>query len=396
MGEQNQKRRIILHVDMNCFYASVECAFDPSLQGKPLAIAGDVEDRRGIVVTCSYEAREFGIKPPMPLWEAKRLCRHLLVKKPDFQKYKAMSARMFQLLREYTDLVEPVSIDEGYMELTYVKADPLFIAYDIQRRLKDELGLPSSIGVAPNKFLAKMASDMKKPMGITILRKRDIPKILWPLEVGEMHGIGKKTEHKLNEYDIFTIGDLAKEDSYAMKQRFGVNGVKMWERANGIDERKVDPDSANDYQSIGHSTTLKEDTVSQTMLSAVFSRLAESVERRLRQKQVVSSAIQIVIRYANRHTITRSKKLENPIQEKEKIYENAWQLFKKHWNGEPIRLLGVTALDLVERDSAYIQLDLFHYHEEKRREDLTKALDAIRKKYGDKAIQKGNNKKCKE
>ncbi len=191
--------RVILHVDMNSFYASVEMACEPSLKGKPLAIAGNVEERRGIIVTCSYEARKFGVKTAMPLWEAKKLCPALIVRKPNFDRYREASAGMFDVLRRYTSLVEPVSIDEGYMDITesYQLGSPIEIAKSIQTALLKELDLPSSIGIAPNKFLAKMASDMKKPLGITVLRKRDVPNVLWPMACFEMHGVGKKTAEKL-------------------------------------------------------------------------------------------------------------------------------------------------------------------------------------------------------
>src|SRR5574342_715287 len=180
--------RVIFHVDMNSFYASVEMAYDPTLKGKPLAIAGNPEERRGIIVTCSYEARKFGVRTTMPLWEAKKLCPNLIIKKPNFERYRSASAAMFDLLRQYTELVEPVSIDEGYMDITDCSdlGSPPQIAESIQKRILEQLDLPCSIGIAPNKFLAKTASDMKKPMGITVLRKRDIPRILWPLEAGEM------------------------------------------------------------------------------------------------------------------------------------------------------------------------------------------------------------------
>ncbi len=167
------KGRIIFHIDMNSFYASVEMAYDPSLRGKPIAVAGNVKERKGIIVTCSYEARARGVKTTMPVWRAKRLCPELIVVPPNFDRYRSSSKEMFSILREYTDLVEPVSIDEGYMDITDTphRHRAYETAEDIQARLQKELLLPSSIGIAPNKFLAKMASDMKKPLGITILRK---------------------------------------------------------------------------------------------------------------------------------------------------------------------------------------------------------------------------------
>lgn len=390
MDRSNQsKRRFILHVDMNSFYASVESMADPALRGKPLAIAGNPEERRGIIVTCSYEARKYGVKTTMPLWEAKKLCPSLIIKRPDFPKYRTMSQKIFQLLREYTDLVEPVSIDEGYLDITAINLSPLEAAKEIQERLFQELGLPCSIGIAPNKFLAKMASDMKKPMGITILRKREMTKILWPMNVGEMHGIGKATEEKLKKYNINTIGDLAREDMYTLKHRFGINGVRMWERANGIDDRPVDPERAAEFQSVGNSTTLAEDTRDESKLQAVFASLADSVERRMEQKKVVGHNLQIVIRYGDRKTITRSRTLENPFHAKAEIQREAWALFMKHWNGEPVRLLGITASDVIEREKAFKQMDLFTFEQEKKKEDVNRLIKDLQKKFGDNSIIRG-------
>ena len=212
--------RVILHVDMNSFYASVEMAYNPELKGKPLAVAGNPDERKGIIVTCSYEARKFGVKTTMPLWEAKKKCPQMIIMRPNFERYRAASKGIFDILRTYADLVEPVSIDEGYIDITesFELGTPLEIAASIQHRIKEQLDLPCSIGIAPNKFLAKMASDMKKPMGITVLRKRDIPSILWPLPVIEMHGIGEKTAEKLKGIDVLKIEDLAHANDVQLRQ----------------------------------------------------------------------------------------------------------------------------------------------------------------------------------
>lgn len=376
--------RVILHVDMNCFYASVEMAYDPSLKGKPLAIAGNPEERRGIIVTCSYEARGFGVKTTMPLWEAKKLCPQLIVKKPNFDRYRAASMGMFEILNQYSSLVEPVSIDEGYVDITesYEFGTPLEIAETIQKQLIKQLDLPCSIGVAPNKFLAKMASDMKKPMGITVLRKRDVPVILWPLEVEQMHGVGKKTGEKLRSIGIQTVGDLAKADEMKLKMILGINGPRLKERANGIDKRPVDPDAAAEFKSIGNSTTLPRDVSNQQELFQVLEKLAEKVSTRLKRKKVLTTSLSIMIRYKNRKTITRSKKLPNPIQKKDEIVVIAKQLFLKHWNGDPIRLLGITGMDLLEENEAVKQLDLFSFEHEAKKEPLFRTVAALRKKYG--------------
>lgn len=380
--------RVILHVDMNSFYASVEMAYDSSLKGKPLAIAGNPEERRGIIVTCSYEARNLGVKTTMPLWEAKKLCPDLIVKTPNFDRYRAASVAMFDLLRQFSNLVEPVSIDEGYVDLTDSQelGSPPAIAEMIQKQIYDQLDLPCSIGIAPNKFLAKTASDMKKPMGITILRKRDVPNVLWPLDVEQMHGVGKKTAEKLKGIGINTIGDLSISNEIQLKALLGINGVRLKERANGIDPRPVDPDSVYDFKSIGNSTTLPRDIANQQELLKVLEKLAEQVVARMKRKQVVTTIIGITIRYKNRKTITRSQKLDNPIARQNEIFEATKRLFHRNWDGEPIRLLGITATGLQELDSAVRQLDLFSYEKEAEKEPLLNTMSKLQDKYGKKII----------
>ncbi|ADH99744.1 DNA polymerase IV [Salisediminibacterium selenitireducens] len=386
------KSRIIFHVDMNSFYASVEAAYDPSLRGKPLAIAGNAKERRGIVVTASYEARAKGVKPPMPLWEAEKACPGLLVRPPDFDRYRTMSRKMFEILYSYTPLVEPVSIDEGYMDVTNVHFEGthgLELAKIIQDHIYHDLHLPSSIGVAPNKFLAKMASDMKKPMGITVLRKREVPDILWPLRAVEMHGVGEKTADKLSRLGLFTIEDLAKADPFFLTEKFGVAGKRMHEKANGIDFRPVDPESIHDFKSIGNSTTLPKDTANRQDITRILRNLSDSVSRRLKKKDVYAGNIQLTIRYHDRKTITRSKKLSYPVDGTDDIYDQAKQLFHDYWNGRSVRLLGVTGMDLVEKGHAVKPLDLFNYEEDVKKERLQSMIGEIRGKFGEHALLRG-------
>ena len=384
-----KKGRVILHVDMNSFYASVEMAYDAELKGKPLAIAGNPEERRGIIVTCSYEARKFGVRTTMPLWEAKKLCPDLIIKKPNFERYRSASAAMFDLLRQYTELVEPVSIDEGYMDITDCSdlGSPVQIAESIQKRILEQLDLPCSIGIAPNKFLAKTASDMKKPMGITVLRKRDIPRILWPLEVGEMHGVGSKTADKLKSIGINTIGGLAEANDIQLKGLLGINGIRLKERAHGQDNRAVDPDSVYDFKSIGNSTTLPRDVSNQLELLKVLERLSEQVAARMKRKGAVATNISVIIRFKDRKTITRSQKLQNPVSKKDEIAAAAKTLFLKHWNGDPVRLLGITGSDLLEADQAVKQLDLFSFEQDARKEPLINTMSMLREKYGKSIIE---------
>lgn len=383
--------KIVFHVDMNSFYASVEAADDPSLQGQPLAIAGNAKKRKGIVVTASYEARAKGIKPPLPLWEARKLCRELIVREPRFDRYREKSRQMFQILMEYTDLVQPVSIDEGYMDVTEAvkNISAVSLAEIIQSRLLKELGLPSSIGIAPNKFLAKTASDMKKPMGITVLRKREVAEKLWPLAAVEMHGIGDKTASKLNHHGIKTIGDIAREDPEKLSRIFGVSGKRMYNRAFGIDDRAVDPEEAKQFKSIGHSRTLAEDAVETADVLPSLNEMSESVSNRLKRKNVYASGIQLTIRYSSWETVQRSARLPAPLDDKNTILASAVQIWEESWNGQPVRLVGITGTDLVPKGQAFKQLDLFSYEEDKRSWESDELLNKLNSKFGEGKIRRG-------
>lgn len=379
-----KKRRIIFHIDMNCFYAAVEMAYDPRLKGKPIAIAGNPEERKGIIVTSSYEARAKGVKTTMPLWEAKKLCPELIVRQPQFERYRAASSQMFRMLSDITHSVEPISIDEGYMDITDSDSveHPVDIAKNLQARILKELDLPCSIGIGPNKFLAKMASDMKKPLGITILRKRDLDKTLWPLTVDEMYGIGEKTAEKLRKINVTTIGELAQRDVYDLTQLLGINGERLKSRANGIDLRSVDPDAIHEFKSIGSSQTLPADTTNESEIKQLITELSQKVEQRMKRRYVVGLSVQIMIRYHNHHTITRSKKLVTYIEDKEDIINIALDLFQRHWNEKPIRMLGVTVQHIEEKAHTAKQLDLFTFEKDIRKAKLEKTIHNLSKKYG--------------
>ncbi len=380
--------RIIFHLDMNCFFAAVEMAYDESLRGKPIAVAGNPEERRGIIVTSSYEARAHGVRTTMPVWEAKKLCPNLIILKPNRNRYSTASKALFDLLRSYTPLVQQVSIDEGYIDVTSYERSihPLTLAQQMQKRIASELKLPCSIGIAPNKFLAKMASDMKKPNGITVLRKRDLHELLWPLPIGDMHGIGRRTVKKWEKLGVLTIGDLAKADKTFIHNKFGERGIQLHMRANGLDDRPVDPHAHEVFKSIGQSTTLRMDTRNRSVIEQTLSALANRVEARLRRKDVFAGGVQLTIRYHDWKFITRSKKLVNPVQTKEELLDMATELFSHAWNGEPIRLLGISTYDLVERQYAYKQLDLFSYKEEQKKENLHRVVEQLKSKYGEELI----------
>lgn len=393
MSANQPGARIIFHIDMNSFYASVEIAHHPELKGKPLAIAGSVEDRRGIVVTSSYEARARGVKTTMPVWEARKHCPELILKPPDFPLYRQTSKQLFQLLRDYTDLVEKVSIDEGYMDVTRSLRDihPIKLANIIQKKVFDTLSLPSSIGIAPNKFLAKMASDMKKPMGITVLRKRDMEKKLWPLEIGEMHGVGPKTEIKMKGLGIKTIGELAHYNEAVISERFGLQGGKLYKKANGYDDRLVDPEAEGTYKSIGHSTTLPEDTTSENVVRQTLNILANKIAEKLKRERVTAYQISLMVRYHNWKNITRNQTVKQPIQSKEEIVTIATRLFDHHWDGRPIRLLGITVTSLEKMGQASKQLDLFSYHTDLKKEPIVDLIHQLEERYGTGTIRAASN-----
>lgn len=387
------KGRIILHIDLNSFYASVEQVYNPELRGKPIAIAGNPLERRGIIITCSYEARALGVKTTMNVGEAKRRCPELVILPPNFDRYRDSSKRFFNLLREFTPLLEPVSIDEGFLDITQLTEikHALTIAQEIQDRILTELSLPCSIGVAPSKFLAKTASDMKKPMGITVLRKRDVPKVLWPLDVIEMHGIGSSTAEKLYALSIKTIGDLAHADEYKIRSVLGKNGERLRQRANGEDYREVDPNSIYDTKSVGNSTTLPKDVTDIHILRQTIEKLSTKVAERLLAKRLAGTTVIVYIRDADWHNQTRSKTISNSVQTKEEIYDIAWSLFQKHWDESPIRLLGVTVSNVINKKETTQQLSMFNFEEYVKEEPLIELIDKMEKKFGKGALQRGSD-----
>lgn len=376
---------------MNSFYASVEQAHNPSLKGKAIAIAGNPKERRGILVTCSYEARAKGVYTTMSVWEAKRKCPELILLPPNFEIYRIASKAMFEILRSYTHLVEPVSIDEGYMDVTELDMnnDAIGFAKSIQDRILRELDLPSSIGIAPNKFLAKTASNIKKPMGITVLRKRQVNEILWPLPVIDMHGIGESTARKLESIGIKSIGDLANANPNLLKEKLGKNGVRLLNRANGIDNRAVDPESIYDTKSVGNSTTLPYDESNIEELEKVFVRLSKKVAARLDAKNLAGRSITIHIRDANWKNKTKSKTLTSRLYKEQEIYQLAIELFNASWNGDPIRLLGVTVNNVYDKGESVEQLSIFNFEEHAKEEPILKLVEQLQGKFGEDSIKRG-------
>lgn len=381
--------RVILHIDMNAFYCSVHEAVEPDkYKGKPLAVGGNIELRKGIIVTSSYSARAKGVKTGMHIRQALKLCPDLIVLQPDFDLYRQFSHRFMQIVYSYSPLVEAVSIDECFADITGSKqfGSPMEIAELIQNRIRDELRLPCSIGVAPNKLLAKVASDMKKPNGISVLRKRDVQARLWDKPCSDLYGIGSRTGERLRKLNIYTIGELARTEEPFLTKHFGVYGAWLKRASNGIDDSPVNPEREQS-KSIGHTTTLPVNLTEAPDISRVFLNLSDQVARRLRKQKLVACTIQITIRDPDMKTITRSHTIASPTENTDDIYHVALKLFQEHWGyGKPVRLLGVTLQSLQAKSEAAIQLDLFEYEQHPKKEKLNVTMDKIRDKYGESAI----------
>lgn len=376
-------------MDMNAFYCSVHEAVEPDkYKGKAIAVAGSVELRRGIVVTSSYAARAQGVRTGMQVREALKLCPDLMLIRPDFDLYRQFSRRFMKIAYSYSPLLEAMSIDECFIDITGSKqfGTPMEIAVDLQRRILLELGLPCSVGIAPNKLLAKMASDMKKPNGIFVLRLRDVPVVLWNKPCAALYGIGGRTAEKLERLGIKTIGQLAEADEAKLTARFGIVGAWLKEAANGIDHTPVNPES-EPSKSVGHTTTLPKDFTETGDIHRVFLNLADQVCRRLRKQGLIAGTVQITIRNPDMKTITRSFTLEGPTENMDTVYKEACRLFHQHWpSGHPVRLLGITLQNLQDKSQTAIQLDLFSFEKQPKQEELNKIMDRIRDKYGENAI----------
>ena len=384
--------RIIFHIDLNAFFASCETILRPELQNLPLAITGEKSSKRGIVVTANYVARQYGVHSAMPLMQAKKKCPHLVVASANFDLYRKISQQFIQLLHEYSDQVEKASIDEAYVDVThlYQEIHPLHLAQQIQHRIFNELKIGCSIGVAPNKFLAKMASDMKKPNGITVLRKRDLPHILWPMPIEEMFGVGKASSPKLKQLGINTIGDLVHyKDVDKIEQLFGHHALKWIENAKGNDQNPINPNKYEVPSSIGHSTTFSKDYCFDEEIKAEAKRMCIKTSNRLKKYGLYAKTISIQLKDTSFKQITRSQTVQVPIQSVNELYPIIEELFDEHWEGQALRLIGVNTTNLVNTNKVTQQLNLFNYQSFASEEKLNQTIQQIKTKHGTHLIQKG-------
>lgn len=387
--------KIIFHIDMNCFYASCEIAQNDELKGKPIVVAHADTLRKSIILSPSYEARAFGIKTTMLVRDALRLCNDLIVVEPDMNLYNQYSKMFFDFLYKITPNIEIASIDEGYLDVTEIceKINAIELANRIQKTLYDKYKLPCSIGIAPNKFLAKMASDMKKPFGITVLRKREIDKYMWPLSISKMFGVGKKTSPRLEELGIKTIGDLANyKDLESLKKVLGPSHAEsLIERANGIDNSIVDTQGFNDVLSISNSYTFDIDQNDELYIKNTLRIISNTVSNRLQKKELKAQTIGIQIKYSNFKQINRSKGLEIPVNEEIDVYKIVEDLFEEFYDDKMmIRLVGVFATRLIESKNEIKQYSIFDNLSELEKEsEVQRLLNNMQRKFGKDSIARG-------
>ena len=353
--------QIIFHIDLNAFYASAEVSVDPTLEGKPLVISGN--SRRAIVSTASYEARKYGIHSAMPLFQAKQLCKNLVIKPVNFTLYRNLSQSFFEIIRSYSSILEVASIDECYVDLSdyFSKhpSNPVLLAKQIQNEVYEQLKLKCSIGIAPNKFMAKMASDMKKPMGITVLNRHNYKELMWPLDISDMFGVGKKTAPRLKEVGILTIGDVANYDNYnKLRQIIGKNALLLYRKANGIDTSKVNYQKG-ELKSVWHSTTLQFDTADVVVLNDTLKELTMKVSKRAKDKNLISNSIGITLKYSRFETVSRQTLINEYTNEYETIISTVKYLFDNNFDGRPVRLLGVSLNNTINQTKYLKQMNLF-------------------------------------
>ncbi|HBT64555.1 MAG TPA: DNA polymerase IV [Ruminococcaceae bacterium] len=385
--------RIILHCDCNNFYASVECLLHPELRGKPLAVAGDPEQRHGIVLAKSYEAKKWGVQTGNPLWLAKQICPDIVFVQPHFDLYFHFSQLIRNIYSEYTERVEPYGMDECWLDVTgsaSLFGDGKMIADTLRERIKKELGITISAGVSFNKVFAKLGSDYKKPDATTVIPLNRFRDIVWPIPVSDLLFVGRATAKVLERKGVRTIGDLANARRDAVKSWLGKCGEELWLCANGYDSSQVAPaDWQPVIKSIGNSTTMPRDLSEYNEVKITLMVLSESVAARLRQHDLQCDTVQISIRGTDLSWMERQGKLEIPACDSTSIYRKALRLFADNSRpGNPVRSLGVRARNLMPRRYEQISI-LPSIQQAQRHEAIEEVLDGLRGRFGDKIIQRG-------
>lgn len=391
------KDRIIFHIDVNSAYLSWESvsllAKDPDaidLRTIPSAVGGDQSKRHGIILAKSESAKQFGVQTGEPLIDALRKCPTLTIVPPHHDLYEEYSRSFHQILRQYTPVVEKMSVDEAFCDMTaslQPGQDPVLLACEIKDRILRELGFSVNIGVAPNKVLAKMASDFQKPNRVHTLFYNEIPVKLWPLPVRDLYFVGSATEKKLATLGIHTIGELAHADLTILKSHLKKQGEVIYAYANGVDDSPVSAE-AHKYKGYGNSTTISFDVEDPFTAKQIIRSLCETVGTRLRQDQVMAGVVTVEIKNQDFITCSHQRTLSFPTNSTNQIYDIAASLFDEIWDGSPIRLLGVRTGKITEEEN--LQMNLFDWEKQKKQNKLDLAIDQIRNKYGENSIMRAS------
>lgn len=344
--------KVIMHVDMDAFFASVEVMDNPSLKGKPIIVGGTSE--RGVVATCSYEARKYGVRSAMPIYMAKSKCPNGIFLPTRIGRYKEVSREIFKVFNTLTPYVEPLSIDEAYMDITNSKKDPIEAAIYIKDSVAKSTGLTLSVGISYNKFLAKLASDWNKPNGLKIITKNMMPEILFPLPISKVYGLGKKSVKKLNDIGVFTIEELYNISLEMLIEFFGKYGIEIYDRIRGIDKRDIQ--ISRQIKSIGRETTLKIDTNDKDDLKIYIKNFSTSISKELEKKSASGKTLTLKIKTSNFDNHTRSKTLPFYILREEDIYREACDILDSIVLEEKIRLIGISVSSLKENKLQQISL----------------------------------------
>jgi len=397
--------RIILHCDLNSFYASVELLSHPDLRDVPVAVCGDPTSRHGIILAKNEPAKKFGIKTAETIWQAKKKCPDLVLLPPHHDRYREYSKKVNAIYDEYTDLVEPFGIDESWLDITNTLhlfgGDARALADSLRERIKRELGLTLSIGISFNKVFAKLGSDYKKPDATTVISPENWQDIVWSLPVGDLLYVGGAARKLLKQYGIMTIGQLAACKPEMLESLMGKMGVQLYDYANGLDTDPVKSRyDAEPVKSVGNGTTFSQNLTTREQVLAGISVLADSVATRLRHLGMYAGGLQVTLRDPEFKDRSRQKQLAVPTHLIRDVTETAMELVQQLWKPPaPIRALTVTAINLVQEGEAYEQVDLFTVSaapKKEKQEKLENAMDQIRKKYGNQSIVFGSSRPEKE
>ena len=386
---------LILHSDLNCYYASVEMNEHPELRGKKIAVCGSTENRHGIVLTASYPAKRCGVRTGMANWQARQACPDLIMVEPHYDLYLHYSRIVRSIYKRYAERIEPFGMDENWLSIPCCESigeEGLRIAEDIRKTVREETGLTVSIGVSYSKIFAKLGSDMKKPDACTVVSRENYRETAWKLPVSDLLYVGPATTRKLAKYSIGTIGDLACADPEFLRKRLGKNGIMLWNFANGTDYAQVMPEEYTaPVKSVGHGTTCVRDLETNYEVWLVLYELAQDVGHRLRENGITARAVQVTVRDKDLGWVQWQTPLPYPSQSPYEIAAAGYALFRERWDWpKPIRALTIRGIN-PGREDAPVQTDLFNdYAAREKRRKLDDAVDDLRRRFGTRIVVPGS------